>query len=164
VVEGVHHEYSDPGFWVGSWRNVAIQLWGGETTVARLDKCGDCHRRVLRRYPNKLVTFAVIMPSVPPMLGEAERKRIRQLSDEQRHQTIAAVQVVEGTGFWASAVRAVLTGLSMFSVTKNKVFDAVPEAAFWLASAGVVEAKQQEVAAALMEARRSFDMVASKEG
>ncbi len=147
---------SEPGFWVGSWRNVAIQIWGSETTVARLDQCSDCHRRVLLRHPGKLVTFAIIMPGVPPRLGDGERKRIRQMSEEQRSSTVAAVQVVEGSGFWASAVRAVLTGLGMFSVTRNKVFDGVADAVAWVMATTFVDAPAKEFLAAVYDARQRF--------
>jgi hypothetical protein len=156
VTERVIEESADGGFWVGAWKNVAIQLWAGETTVVRLDRCADCHRRVLRAYPNKLVTFAVIMPGVPPRLGDAERKRIKAMSDEQESATVAAVQVVEGSGFWASAVRAVLIGLGMFTVTRNKVFQTIPDAVHWVMATGMVEGTALELRNAIEEGRRAL--------
>jgi hypothetical protein len=147
---------SEPGFWTGHWRNVGLQIWGGEVTVPRIDRCGECNLMVLQTHPQRLVTVAIILSTAKPRVGSAERKRVASLADEQRGTTLAAVQIVDGNGFWAAAVRAVLTGLNFVGKTQHHVFDADAPAAHWLVGAKVVDAAAAEVHAAMAQARRMY--------
>jgi hypothetical protein len=156
MTENVVQLASEPGFWIGHFKNVSLQVWGGDVTVGRIDRCGDCNRAVLRNHADRLVTVAVILQTANPRVGSAERERVNRLADEQRSFTLASVQIVDGTGFWASTVRAVLTGLNLMSKAQQRVFDADVPAARWLVDAKHVDVPAPTLVGALAEARRLY--------
>lgn len=125
-------------------------------TVERIDRCDECNAAALRAFPNRLTTLAVILPSANPRVGAKERRRVTELSSQRRGTTLAAAQVIDGTGFWASTVRAVLTGMNMLSSTQQKVFEADADAVAWLARVGYVAASPVDALAVLREARRIY--------
>jgi hypothetical protein len=147
---------SEPGFLLARWKNLSLQLWGAEVSASRLDRCGELNDLVLSTHPDRLVTVAVALPSASPRLGSVERAKIGELSRRQRGKTLAAVQIVDGTGFWASAVRAMLVGLNMMSETSQRVFADDARAAEWVARSGFVDASSRDVLDALADARRAY--------
>jgi hypothetical protein len=120
--------------WLGTWEHAVIQLWGGTVTVADIEQAEASTKRMLSRHPGGIVSFSLISTSALPRLGDRERQRIDVINKSLQGRLRANVQVVEGRGFGASAVRAILAGINLFNPNRGRIFDDVGAACTWIAA------------------------------
>lgn len=149
-------DFVNANCWVGSWNNVAFQLWSGTITIVEIAQADATVDALLKRYPKGVSTLAVITTNTLPRLGEEERRRIDGINTKLKGRILANVQVAEGTGFGASAVRAILAGINLLNPTVGRVFKDLPSAAKEVASARGSDFDAQTLVGAVEHARRDW--------
>jgi hypothetical protein len=109
ALEIVHQE---PNYLLSTWGNVAITAWGTQGTAPLVARHAQCLAELARRYPEGFSSLHLIGKQAPLPTPEARAKLSEIL--EQYHATLACVGVVlEGSGFWASAIRSFILGLRL---------------------------------------------------
>lgn len=136
MTEVARVEHEEPGFRIATWRNVAILVWRGQVTIPRLDEVLRRERVLKARHPKGIVPFTIVseVPTELLKMGEAERKRAAEVAQELAGVTIAHPNVVLGSGFWAAAVRGVISASYLLSRASypNKAFDSIGTACTWV--------------------------------
>lgn len=148
-------DHRSDGLWIGTWRNVVIQLWGDGPTIEALEHTRASAERMVKRFPDGYLAISLIMTTRLPRLGEYERQRAIELIKIVKSSIKLNAQVVEGGGFAASGVRAILAGVNMFQ-PGAKVFDDVPTAASWLVTRGGAGFEAAELTRAVDLARADW--------
>jgi hypothetical protein len=125
---------SQPGSYVfGAWKNVLIAVWAGQlggTSVERFTKSVDAMstRRPGLRSNVHVITQGTALPT--------QEARAALVSSMTRYSgELACVAVVFlGSGFWASALRAAVTGMRFMAPRSFdfELFSSVDEASQWL--------------------------------
>lgn len=96
-----------PTITVGAFANVHLCIYRGELTLEALEAANQHHRSLMERHPRTFV-LGVARPNLP-LPGADVRQRGARLIEENRAHVEAAALIVDGAGFWASAVRSVMT-------------------------------------------------------
>jgi hypothetical protein len=143
--------FEAPGCVMGHWRNIVFTVWATPATLPLIEELEKLSRHVLRdNVKVSTVQLLINGAAVPP--SEA-RVALNDLIVRYTDQLACFVTLVEGSGFWASALRSFLTGLSVVQRRsfKTKTCATVPELASWFAPAhahetGVQVEPQQLVA------------------
>jgi hypothetical protein len=141
----------------GLWRRVQIQSWSGVPSVDALRVAFQATQRLLARYGDGAVSLLSVASGALGLPSAEARQLSGELMVKLSGRQIASATVVEGTGFTASAARAAVTGILLFSRTRtpHKIFSAVDAAAAWLGGYhGLTSAEVSELAAAARELRR----------
>jgi hypothetical protein len=103
-----------PGYAVATWENVLIGCWRIQSNVTVITELGAGAAILNRKYPGGFSNLHVIWDD-PPLPGADTRKLLqRQLNDYATPLACLGV-VLEGTGFWASAVRSFVIGLRILA-------------------------------------------------
>jgi hypothetical protein len=126
---------SDDGLALAAWRNVFVNVWRLEATLARLELVRREQRRLIERFPDGVANLTVIEPRVfSKPIGSTEREQAAAIAKEMAPHTRAMAYVVEGTGFRTATARMVLAGVNMVSraAYPMKVFDTVTDGARWV--------------------------------
>jgi hypothetical protein len=110
-----------------------IAVWRG-STIEGAEVFYDEMKRGFERYQKGVGHLAVIEPKTPMPPSEA-RQRISQVFDEYPKSCSCVAVVFEGTGFFASAVGSVASGIMLLTGrnTPFKVCNSLPEAALFIA-------------------------------
>lgn len=150
--EPVRILHADPDIVIGAYAHVHMCLYRGELTLPLIELANGLHRRLMERYGHTAI-FGVARTSlsIPP---PEVRDRGAALIRENAKHVDAAVVVLPGEGFWASAVRSVVT--ASFVVARqphpSRCCSTVEEASSWLIAIsprfgatphGLVEAAQK---------------------
>ncbi|HVW25426.1 MAG TPA: hypothetical protein VHC69_08645 [Polyangiaceae bacterium] len=121
------------GLTVHGFRNLQIASWTAQGTIALVELLAEHSTRFHRRHPEGVSVVHVI--SKGPALPDAPtRERLKTLL-EGNTKTLACVAIIlDGRGFWASAVRSFLVGLRLVSPRTfvMQVFSTPEEVAAWL--------------------------------
>jgi hypothetical protein len=121
------------GLTLHGWRNIQIASWTAQGTIPLVEQLAEHSRRFHHRHPEGVSVVHLI--SKGPALPEAPtRERLKTLM-EANAKTLACVAIVlDGRGFWASAVRSFLVGLRLVSprTITMQVFSTSQEVAAWL--------------------------------
>jgi hypothetical protein len=125
---------SEPNAFVfGAWKNVLIAVWAGQlgnASVERFTKAVDAMgaRRPGLRSNVHVITEGTALPT--------QEARAALVASMTRHSSeLACVAVVFcGSGFWASALRAAVTGMRFLAPRSFdfELFSSVDEASQWL--------------------------------
>jgi hypothetical protein len=118
--------------WLGSWNDIVFQVWRSGATVADIEAASSLLTRVAERAGSQVVSVAFLSSEGLPKLGDAERKRAADLAKQTSHHIKIAAQIIEGSGFIASMLRSVVSGVNMLSKNPTKVFASNVEAARFL--------------------------------
>jgi hypothetical protein len=122
-----HH--GDADFWCGTWRNVNLQFWAGDASLARLQALQACQRTLIAANGGMSVLAVIRVPAKIPKISDEAKQLIAAIAQEFAQKTRVSVQVVEGVGFAAAAMRAVLTTLSFIQRAPTKTVDSLQAAA-----------------------------------
>lgn len=107
----------EPGCLMASWRNITIVVWGAPATLARVDRLARIGMDQLRSYPHGGSTIHLVIDGSP--LPDAEGRAALQAVAAQFEDKLACVlTVLAGSGFWASAMRGLVTSLHWLRTTK----------------------------------------------
>ncbi len=141
------------GFAAGSVGPLAITTWDGVPTLEHARAAVSTLDRV--RTKEKIVLImAVVGANTPPPDAEV-RNLVGQAMTAVGDKMRAAVQVVEGQGFRAAAIRGVLIGMGLLIRAKHpeKVCQTVAEAAQFLAQHSEGRLQPTDIVRAVTELR-----------
>jgi hypothetical protein len=110
---------SGDGYIVATWRNALLMMWTGAITSTGLDATERGGKMLERRYKNEQIAISISLPKVP-IPDEKVRAHAARLLRERADFVKLSVTVIEGDGFWLSAGRMIMTGLTQLSGGKHK--------------------------------------------
>jgi len=151
--------YDDEGLQIAVWSRVFINRWRTVATQERLVVLGEQQRALVQATDDKRIAVVTVladksgsMPSGPA------RKEAEVVAKSVRDAVIVQAQVVEGDGFVAASIRALITGISLAirAPYPNKVFKTVEEALPWVEQQ-LTKAGYPEDAAGVGAAVRAVD-------
>lgn len=139
---------------VGAYAHVHMCLYRGDLTLELLERANAWHRKLIQQHGHTAI-FGVARTSLA--LPEAEvRERGAALIRENAGHVDGAVVVLPGEGFWASAVRSVVT--ASFVVARqpypSRCCSTVEDGASWLVA---TSPRAGATARGLLEAARVLD-------
>lgn len=88
-----------------------VSVWHGEATTLDMDEFDAELMDVVHRHG--AVSILLIVEPSCPLAGDVARKRAVAMLDALGDAVESVAVVVEGTGFWAGAMRSVFNGLSL---------------------------------------------------
>jgi hypothetical protein len=148
------------GFLMATWKNVALHVWTARATFALVDTLDELSGRFTSTHPEGISAVHVIANNTP-LPGKDVRERLTQVTNRHAKQLACVCHVVEGSGFWASALHSFLTGLHFLTrgPFKLHICSEIPAAARWLpephARRTKVSFEAEELEQALTGLRRS---------
>jgi hypothetical protein len=159
AVPGVYSSYL--------WKNVAFIVWFAPATLESLAVFETGIKSLTERHPEGLSSVHIMVPggkSLPTAEARAELARLmREYATLSSHVAV----VIPGSGFWASALRGVVTALAMLSPRDKKphICGTLPEVALWLpdphrARTGV-RVEPEQLLAALRYVERDASAIAA---
>ena len=102
--------YEAQGFLLTAWKNFAINVWSARATVAFAAKLDEHSATFVKSHPEGVSAIHIISANTP--LPDADvREMLKKLTDKYAKSIACVSHVVEGSGFWASALHSFLTGL-----------------------------------------------------
>jgi hypothetical protein len=102
--------YETAGLVKAQWRNVAIHLWSAKATAAMVMKLDELSVAFVKAHPRGVSSVHIITEGTP-LPDRAVRDALRALTNKYAKNLACVCNVVEGAGFWASALHSFLTGL-----------------------------------------------------
>jgi hypothetical protein len=90
-----------------AWRNVSIGVWVGEATLSAIDSLSSFGASMGTFHPHGYSSVVFILDRVPAPTRDAQ-KSLEKLFNARTSLACVAV-VLEGTGFWASGIRGMIT-------------------------------------------------------
>ena len=102
--------YDANGLVMGTWKNVALHVWTTRATPQLVDELERLSESFARAHPEGFSAVHVIANGAGLPDNQA-RDRLRDVANRYVHQLACLCHVVEGSGFWASALHSFLTGL-----------------------------------------------------
>jgi hypothetical protein len=113
AMEPVYLLDCDPGrFRYSSWRNLTIGVWANQATGEAAQRIQNISRLMGRNHPRGHSSVVFVLDGAPPPTPEASAI-FSKMYDTKRSGIVCMGIVVEGGGFWASAIRSSITGLRM---------------------------------------------------
>lgn len=139
-MEQVSISYAADGCVMAVWKNISIVVWGTQATLPLVDELAKVSDKVLAVHP-KVSSIQIIRntAAIPDSETRAALEKVVEKYYERMH---CVALVVEGAGFWASAMRGFETGLLLLQRHREnvstKTFATSAEVGKWLCP------KQQE--------------------
>jgi hypothetical protein len=100
---------------------VHMTRWEGSASVDDLKKLMAEVEGLHASLGRQAVHISIVPQGFPPMPSDVRSHIVRETPVLFTH-CVALYNVVEGTGFWASAMRGVFTGLVMAAGVRGRVF------------------------------------------
>jgi len=97
------------------WRNVVVVTWKGKATAEVARKLGPLSREILPRTRAPKLSYIHVVPNNLVMPDADTRDVLLELSREHVHETACVAAIIEGGGFWASAIRGFITGIRVLA-------------------------------------------------
>ncbi|MFS8068285.1 MAG: hypothetical protein ACMG6S_18165 [Byssovorax sp.] len=125
--------YADDACVIGTLANVCASIWRGECTVARNDEWVRASRDLGRRLGTPIAVISIVTEGAPTPPSAIRTAQGRFLEDLSRTAFAAGV-IVDGVGFRAGLVRAVVASVSALARYKCpfRVVATDAEMAQWL--------------------------------
>jgi len=138
---------------------IVFALWRGDLNGESVERVGALLHRTAQAHPGGIafITVAEYRAPIPPA---PIRARIVEIYGELGSQLSGVAQVVEGTGFWASAALCFIAGVGLLNKHTHpmKVFGRTDAAIDWVGSLGVPQAHPLQVVRARVAHRaRALD-------
>jgi len=99
------------------WKNVVIVVWFDAATVESILVFERSCQERAQKHPQGMSSVHIMVPggkSLPTAEARAELSRVMR---EYAQYSAATAVVIPGTGFWASALRGMITAVSMLART-----------------------------------------------
>jgi hypothetical protein len=128
-----HVYYETEGCVFASWQNVLIAIWTTQGTGPLADKLGEVARPFSKSHPEGFSSVHVIGKSPPLPTSEARDKLIALMGDFSGN--VACIgTVLEGSGFWASAVRSFIVGMRLLAprTFEMQIYARLAELTTWM--------------------------------
>lgn len=125
--------YADPACVVATIDNLCVSIWKGESTMSRSDEWIRASRALAARLGTPIAVLSIVTDHAPSP-GHQVRDVQGRFLEELSRTAVAAGVTVDGTGFRASFVRAVVAGVCAIARYKCpfKVAATDHEMAGWL--------------------------------
>jgi hypothetical protein len=146
---------NDRGLALAVSGNAFISIWKEPSTLERLARVREVEQALVDRSPSGIIVLTVLIDS-PSAIRAGEPEAASKLAKHFAATTRAHAYSIEGTGFRAAALRAVIAGVNIITRTGHptKVFDETSAAIRWLAPYGnALTATALEAAVAEARAR-----------
>lgn len=123
-----------PSVIMSTWHTVMFARWRGAPTVDAVRAVRDAVRNSASTLP-RFAGFNFVDAVGATQFDELVRKEISLIRQENAARQLAIATVIEGTGFFASTVRSVASGLAVMQREPfpSKNFQTLDEAGTWLA-------------------------------
>lgn len=135
------------------WRGIGIIVWATQATALHAQEMAKLSEEIGKTQPRgSSVSLAVNRAPLPTY--EA-RRAIHELTRRNEKNIVCAATLIEGTGFWASAIRSLVTSLHLVGrwSFELKTFSDIDTLAEWVApvhaSATGIAVEVKELAGAL---------------
>ncbi len=122
---------------------IVVAVWHDEVTPDAVEEVGRLLHCTAEDYPRG-IGFVTVAQFRAPIPSAAIRSRIVEIYGELGTSLVGVAQVVEGSGFWASAALCFIAGLGLLHRHDHlmKVFGSTDDAADWIGGIGVPDAPQ----------------------
>jgi hypothetical protein len=121
------------GFVMATWKNITIHVWTVQATPALVDTLDRLTASYIGGHPEGISAVHIIAKNAP--LPDADvRERLQQVTKRYATRVACVCHVVEGSGFWAGAHQAFLSGLHWLTRGSFRlhICSDIPAAARWL--------------------------------
>ena len=121
------------GFIMAAWKNVAIHVWTVEATMALVDALDGLSATFISAHPEGISAIHIIAKN-PPLPPADVREALGKVTKRYANRLACVCHVVEGSGFWASALHGFLTGVHWLSRGPYRlhICSDIPAAARWV--------------------------------
>jgi hypothetical protein len=118
------------------YKNVNFVIWDGPASVETAELMGRVTERRQRKHPEGLSVVHIVRAQVA-MPDAVTRDALVKLMKEVEGAVVALAVVIGGTGFWASGLRSLVTGMKMLSRSsfEMRLHGRVEEVVAWLPAA-----------------------------
>ena len=117
-----------------SYGLVALNSWHDRVTIADLDVNYRASKRLIARMGGRPIVNLTMVHAGMTVPGDEVRRHAEELVRKVANEQLAAVTVLEGTGFYAATARVVTSG--MFLLSRNemqrKMAASIEAAADWI--------------------------------
>jgi hypothetical protein len=125
-----------PGCVMAAHKNVSIVIWATQATievVGKLDALAAAMRSTSAASAMKTSTISVVTSRAPFPTREA-REKLAEITDRHAHRLACNATLISGDGFWAGAMRGLVTSLHWFEARpfRARICATVEEVAEWL--------------------------------
>ena len=103
-----------PNHVVATWKSIVAIVWRGETTLEAVATLRAACGELANAQPQGIGVLTIVGPNAP-LPAHAARKAIAKVLAEGSALIKCSALVIEGSGFRASAVRSVVTGLTLLA-------------------------------------------------
>ncbi len=133
---------------------IVFVVWRGTVTAEATERVAALLHRTAAAHPQG-IGFVTIAQFRAPIPNASVRARIVEVYDALGSTLKGVAQVVEGTGFWASAALGFIAGLGLLHRHSHamKVFGRHDQAAAWIAGLGLPQAPSVSALRARIDAR-----------
>lgn len=100
---------------VWAWRNVVVVMWTGKATAEVTRTLGPITREILLRTRAHKLSYIHHVSNNLVMPDADAREVLLDLSREFVQETACVAVIIEGGGFWASAIRGFVTGIRVLA-------------------------------------------------
>lgn len=130
---GVEIVYQDDEHLIATFQNVIVTVWGTRSTVATIEHLDSAAHQLWARHPTGISSLHLILHS-EGMPDGAARAALNKLTDVHAPHLACVATLVQGSGFWASAMRGLLTSLHFLvrRPFKARICASLEEMASWL--------------------------------
>lgn len=113
------------------WLGIAIVIWGTQATPTLTDQLARLAEQAGRTHARISIVTLVLRGTPPPT--PAARDAFKALTNQWAARLVCSATLIEERGFWASAIRSLLTGLDLWSGRRFKLraFDDIRALAEW---------------------------------
>jgi hypothetical protein len=98
------------GFVAATWKNIAIHVWAVQGTLELVDVLDRLSATFVSAHPEGISAIHIIAKNAP-LPGPEVREKLQQVAKRYAKNVACVCHVVEGSGFWAGAHQAFLSGL-----------------------------------------------------
>jgi hypothetical protein len=134
---GIHETpaivYEAQALLIATWKNMVLHVWTDRATPVLVDVLDDTTRRFTSLHPEGFSAVHLVVNNTP-LPEKGIRERLSELTERYAKDLACLCHIVEGSGFWASALQSFLTSLHVFSraAFKLHICGDIPAAARWL--------------------------------
>ena len=113
-------------------RNVTLGVWVGQATLPSLQGVAEVSREMVRRHPEGHSSIIFILDKIPPPSAEVSEHISRAFNERSGLSCVSVI--VEGTGFWGSGMRGMLTNARRNAAGSSllRLHNTVEEAVSWM--------------------------------
>lgn len=127
--------HDSDGFVMASWKNVAIHLWTVQATIPMVDTLDRLSSTFTSAHPENISAIHIIAKNAPLPPADV-REQLQKVTKRHANRVACVCHVVEGSGFWASALHGFLTGLHWLTrgPFRLHICSDIPSAARWISA------------------------------